>query len=371
MIFAIEATLAQGPATGLGVYVRNLLRELARQAPTAEFLLLHASRRWSGPDFGPNCRPVSYWCGKQSLAIRFRLNAVLRREGAALFHATCTTGAPPSCAVPVIATVHDLYPLIEPGQCALPFRLCFRQLWNWTLQSATAFLANSAFTAAELQRLAGIPPGRITVTPLAADAAPRPRRRPTMAGLPPEPFFLCLGAVEPRKNQLRLADAYAELLRRDPAVPDLLFAGPDRGQGEALAARLRSPQFAGKARWLGEVSGEEREGLYAGALAFLFPSRYEGFGLPVLEAMQRHLPVLAADIPPLREVAGDAALFAAPEDTAAWAAAMLHLARSPETRIRLRDAGLDRARLFSWNRTAAQTLAAYQRLCAPPPGGRQ
>ena len=365
MKIAIEATLAQGPATGLGVYVRNLVHELARQAPEHEFILLHASRRWHGPDFGPNCRPVSYWCGKQSLAIRIRLNAVLRREKADLFHVTCTTGAPPACAVPVITTVHDLYPCIEPQACGPTFRFFFRHLWGWTLRSSRHFITNSSFTAAELRRLTGVASDRITAIPLAPEPPLPPAEHQEVPGIAPG-FFLCLGAVEPRKGQLRLAAAYAEACRQQPDLPELIFAGPDRGNGTALATLLRTPPLAGKARWLGTVATPAREWLYANAVAFLFPSAYEGFGIPVLEAMQRGLPVLAADIPPLREIAGTAAMLAPPADAEAWSNAMLRLADEPEIRSRFRTAGVERAATFSWGKTAGETLDCYRLVTADP-----
>jgi glycosyltransferase involved in cell wall biosynthesis len=359
MIIAVEATLAQGPATGLGVYVRNLIRELARQAPEHTFLLLHASRRWTGPDFGPNCRPVSYWCGKQSLAIHLRLNAVLRRERAELFHATGTTGAPPACAVPVVSTVHDLYPLAEPQHCRPAFRFFFKYLWGWSLRSSQRFIAVSGFTAAEMQRLSGVPAGRITVVPIAADSTEAPDAAPLPAGLE-SGYFLCLGAVEPRKGQTALADAYAEFLRTAPPdSPRLVFAGPDRGAGATLAARLRTPQLAGRALWLGAVDNAAREALYRNARAFLFPSSYEGFGIPVLEAMRRQLPVLCSDIPVLREVAGDAALFAPPGDATGWSTAMRRLAAEPELSARLRADGPIRAAAFTWAECARRTLAVY------------
>ena len=368
MIIAIEATPAQGQGTGLGVYVRNLLRVMPRLAPAHTFLLLHANRRWQGPDFGPNCRPVSYWCGKQSLAIRFRLNRVLRQTGAELFHVTCTTGAPPTCCVPVITTVHDLYPLIAPEACRPAHRVFFRLLWGWTLRSSQRFIANSEFTATELARLAGLSRDRITAIPLAADSE-RPPPRQTLcqsrpAGLDDlqEPFMLCLGAVEPRKGQLFLAEAWAATLADTPGRPELVFAGPDRGDGAALAARLREPRFRGRARWLGEVDLATRDWLYAQAGAFVFPSFYEGFGLPVLEAMRRFLPVLCADIPVLREVAGEAALFVAPGDLPAWVAALQRLTGDPELRLRLRDRGVDREAQFTWEQCARNTLEAYGQL---------
>ncbi len=370
MIIAIEATLAQGIATGLGVYVRNLLRVMPRLAPEHTFLLLHANRRWRGPDFGPNCRPVSYWCGKQSLAIRFRLNRVLRQTGAELFHVTCTTGAPPACCVPVITTVHDLYPLMAPELCRPAHRWFFRLLWGWTMRSSQRFIANSEFTATELARLTGLPRDRITTIPLAADSERSPPRQMLRQSRPAglddlqEPFILCLGAVEPRKGQLFLAEAWSAALAATPDLPELVFAGPDRGAGAALATRLREPGLRGRARWLGTVDSATRDWLYAQASIFIFPSFYEGFGLPVLEAMHRFLPVLCADIPVLREVAGEAALFAAPGDLPAWVAAIRRLAGDPELRLRLRDLGVDREAQFTWERCAHNTLGAYERMFA-------
>ncbi len=358
MRIAIEATLAQGPQTGLGQYVRNLLAGLATVAPENRYFLLHATRAWTGPDLGPAFEPVSYACGKQSLAIRCRLNAVLRQTGAEIFHATGTTGLPPRPAVPAIATVHDLYPLIAPGNCRLAHRLFFRLLWHWTRTGASHFITDSEFVAGELRRMAGIPAERITSIPLAPDP-----ETPAPAGPASAPkHLLCLGAIEPRKGQIFLARTYANLLLQGEHLPDLRFAGPDRGDGRQLARLLRGPPLLGRATWSGPVPSSTRDQLYRDAYALVFPSFYEGFGLPVLEAMARGTPVICTDIPVLREVAADAALMPPPGDEAAWGRALHLVLTEPGCRARLVQAGLARVRAFSWESCARRTLACYQRL---------
>jgi glycosyltransferase involved in cell wall biosynthesis len=362
MRIAIETTLAQGDQTGLGRYVRHLLEGLAAAGPQHQYLLLHATRRWTGPDPGPNFTPVSYFCGKQSLAIALRLGPLLDRLGVDLFHVTCTTGAPPRSRAPVLATVHDLYPLLKFHDCRRLQCICFRLLWHWTRRRACHFITNSRFTADEINRLAGIP--RQQITPILL--APSPEHVHVLP-LPEPRCIFCLGAIEPRKGQLFLAHVYRELLARGETVPDLVFAGPDRGDGRALAHMLEQPPLRGRARWLGFIDEPTRDRLYSETFVFVFPSFYEGFGLPVLEAMARGVPVLCADIPPLREVAGEAAFRCEPGNAQAWASALLTLVRQPELRSQLVAAGRRQVQRFSWEACARQTIACYEAVAA----GRQ
>jgi glycosyltransferase involved in cell wall biosynthesis len=353
MRIAIEATWTQGNATGIGVYVRELLRAFARLGGGHTFLLLHATRQWSGPDFGPNFVPVSYWAGKKSLAMALRLNRVLRRHSADLYHATFTTDVPPRISVPCLVTVHDLFPLTHPG-CRLVPGLLFRHMIRWAVRNAGLFLANSRFTAAEVVRVLGVDPARVIAIPLAATPPPQ-------AAADEPKSLLCLGAVEHRKGQLFLLDVYEGLAESHPELPELVFAGPSRGDARA-DRRLESASMRGKVRWLRYVSEEEKERLFAQALLLLAPSTYEGFGLPPLEAMARGVPVLCSDIPALREVGGEAACYAPAEDAASWVGRILELLADRERRGAMAEAGRRRASTFSWDLTARRTFECYERL---------
>jgi alpha-1,3-rhamnosyl/mannosyltransferase len=223
---------------------------------------------------------------------------------------------------------------------------------------ATALLTISEFSKREIVERLQVDPSRITVTLLAADdlpvdeaQAPLPDTAAAMSG----PFFLTVGGQEGRKNLRTLYDAMALLHAHGVAVP-LLQCGP------GMSAQTRS--LYGAAPWLthlGYVTDEQLVALYRRATALVFPSRYEGFGLPVLEAMRAGGAVICADASSLPEVAGDAALRFAWNDAPALAAQMMRLLHEPGLRDALIAGGQAQAARFSWSKTAAETLACFER----------
>jgi alpha-1,3-rhamnosyl/mannosyltransferase len=220
----------------------------------------------------------------------------------------------------------------------LPERLVFKTFVPRSARRAAHVLAVSDRTKGDIVELYGIPPERITVTPHGADSAFSPGDGDRSE------YLLLVGSVEKRKNPLAAAAAASAIGLR------LVVAGPVRdaelaGELERRGAQLR-----------GYVAQEELVELYRGAACLLMPSRYEGFGLPVLEAMASGTPVVAAPDAALREVAGDAAVFVEPERLADGVRqALVH-------RERLVAAGLRRARAFSWAETARRTVAVYMRV---------
>jgi glycosyltransferase involved in cell wall biosynthesis len=231
-------------------------------------------------------------------------------------------------------------------------------------------LTDAEATRTEVVRRLGIPPARIRAVPLAAGPAYRPVEDPERVaevrgryGLP-EHYFLYLGGFDERKNLTTLFRAVAEARRREPGLPPLVVAGALPARETPLIPdprRLaREAGLDGGVTFPGRIAEEAKPALYSGALAFLFPSRYEGFGLPVLEAMACGAPVIAACATSLREVVGEAGLLVSPDDVAGWADAIVQLARNEELRRGLRALGLNRAAQFSWERTARETAAAYR-----------
>jgi len=215
----------------------------------------------------------------------------------------------------------------------------FRLVVPRSARRAQRVLAISQRTKDDLVELYGLPPGKIAVTPLAVDPEFRP-------GTQRGDYVLFVGAIERRKDPLIAADAAAAVGRR------LVVAGPERDR--TLAAELR----ARGADVRGFVPGEQLVRLTQEAAALVFPTRHEGFGLPVLEAMASGTPVVATPDPAVREVAGDAIAYARPGEFAARLAEVL---AEPE---RWSRAGLDRARAFSWEQTARATVHAYREVLA-------
>lgn len=355
MRIAIEASLAaEEKKTGLGVYTENLLAALAEQArPEDTFFLLHSQKQWSGRNYGKNFIPVSYACtNSQFLSILFRLNKTLKRLDVDLFHVFCNAGSPPTCSVPLLTTVHDLFFLTAKD---LPFKtkVILKLMFRWTVRNSMHFISNSETTGESLITY-GIPAQKITTIYPGADSVKFPdlsRQEQSKS-----PYFLCVGALEARKGQIMLAEAYLEALQAQPDLPDLLFIGPDRGDGETV---LHLAENCSKIKWLNYVSSQELAAYYQNATAFFFPSYQEGFGLPLIEAMSAGVPVICSDIPVFREIAGGHAVFVKPEKGSFCSA----LKNFPDFEFDT-AASHRHAASFTWERAAKQLLCLYQERCA-------
>jgi glycosyltransferase involved in cell wall biosynthesis len=214
-----------------------------------------------------------------------------------------------------------------------------------------------------------VPPERLAMIPNGVDGRFHPALPQQAAafrqakGLPTR-YWLYVGTLEPRKNLLLLLEAFAQWRRQ--AGPDgqevaLVLAGGQGWYYRAIFARVRELGLHGVVHFPGFVSDTELPDWYRAAEAFLYPSRFEGFGLPVLEAMACGLPVVCSAAPGVREVAGRAALLLPADDASAWVAGMAMVAGQPALRAALRSAGLARARQFTWTETAAQTIDVYAR----------
>lgn len=251
---------------------------------------------------------------------------------------------------PLVMTLHDLAAVDHP-ELHSPRRVAAQRAQLETVRRQ----ASVVITVSEATRTRavahGVSPERIVVTPLGHTPRP-PAGAPVIDG----PYLLAVGEVTPRKNLGVLTRAFAAA-----KVPGLrlVVAGPTSPQTADLLGPDRDDVII-----LGSVDDETLTGLYEGAVALCFPSLAEGFGLPVLEAMSAGVPVLASDIDVVREVGADAVSFAPPRDVAAWTDAIRQLAEDGELRARLSEAGRRRASLFTWEATAAATVAAYEKALA-------
>lgn len=274
-----------------------------------------------------------------------------------LFHAPSYT-APLGGPRPLVLTIHDVSYARRPDW--YPYRRdpIRRLFYRWSARAADLVITDSKFSKGEIVAAYGLPPDRIEVVPLAAGAhfSPGPR-------LPPAMFVLHVGDIHPRRHLPVVLHALARLRRRAPDLHDirLVLAGVDRGTAgelQALAARLSAGPPLLELR--GRATDDELVHLYRTAVALVYPSRYEGFGLPLLEAMACGTPVIASRAASIPEVTGDAALLRDPDDVDGWAEAIAS-AGDEAARARMRDAGIARASAFSWAHTADLTVAAYHR----------
>ena len=263
----------------------------------------------------------------------------------------------------MVASIHDVTALRYPETMTFVGRHYWRPLLVHAARVARPVLTGSNSTGADLIALAGADPARIVVTPYAADAAFTQQPAPdVLAAIRaryrlPERFVLAVGTLEPRKN-LGTLFAALQRLRRALADPPTLVVVGREGWGPAAAVeQLRS--LGDAVRFTGHIGDEALIALYHLAAVFVYPSLYEGFGFPILEAFAAGCPVVTTEVSSLPEVAGDAALLVEPLDATALAEAVARLWRDDVLAGRLRAAGRARARQFTWERCAELTAAAY------------
>ncbi|MGE5273838.1 MAG: glycosyltransferase family 4 protein [Verrucomicrobiota bacterium] len=329
-LVVIDADVLGRHRTGDETYVENLLRLLPGLGGD-DFGFAAVTRH---PELVPaGVGPVRLDAGSQELRMAWSLPRLLRRLRPDLAH--FQHALPLRCPCPAVVTVHDLSFEHDPEAMGRRDRLVFRRVVPRAARRARRVIAVSERTKRDLVDRYGTPPEKITVTPHGVDPAFGPGE---VAG---GGYLLYVGAVQARKDPLAAARAAAEV-----GLP-LVVAGPERESAlarelEGLGVDLR-----------GYVEKDELANLYRGAAALVLPSRYEGFGLPVLEAMACGTPVVASDDPALREVAGDAAVYADGDLAGAIRTALAE-------RDRLVAAGLERARAFSWEETARRTLDVYR-----------
>jgi glycosyltransferase involved in cell wall biosynthesis len=286
---------------------------------------------------------------------------LLRRSCADLFHGTLNV-VPLLSPVPTVVTVHDLAFIRFPQTFRSYNRTYLDFATRTSVKRAAAILAVSEHTRREVIGLLGVDPARVVVTPNAVREHFRP---PDPAALQrfrmhknlPERFILYVGTVEPRKNLISLLEAYARL-PTELQVP-LLIGGGKGWLYQPLFERLAQLGLGERVQTVGYLDEAELPLWYAAATLFAFPSIYEGFGMPPLEAMACGTPVLTSNGASLPEVVGDAGLMVPPLDIDAMAAALIRLLRDAALRTELRTRGLQRVRQFSWRASAERTHAVY------------
>ncbi len=268
---------------------------------------------------------------------------------------------PPSRA-PLVGTVHDLCILKYPGMFPNRWRIFHHRGLNLILRHARVILVDSQNTYNDLRSYDGGNDSRIKVVPLGVHAPASPGEEAVEGvlrkySLDPG-YILFVGTIEPRKNLSRLVQAYSSLSPQEKKmVGELVLVGASGWMGRRELSRILSQQGV---RWLGFLPQVELEAIYAAAGFFVYPSLYEGFGLPVLEAMARGLAVVTSDTSSLREVGEGVALLVDPEDPMDLARAMRRLIGDGNLRGELVEKGREKAAEFSWDRTVELTMQAYK-----------
>jgi glycosyltransferase involved in cell wall biosynthesis len=287
-----------------------------------------------------------------------------RRAGLDLFHAPAYT-APVGGPRPLVITIHDVSYARHPEWYPYKLDPIRRAFHRFSARSADRVITDSQFSKDEIAAAYGLSRDVIDVIPLAAAASFKPGPRlPLPAGFPNH-FVLHVGDMHVRRNLPMVARAVAVVRSRHSGHQDLalVLAGKDRGVGDELRRiAARSGGGSPLVVFAGDTPESTLLALYRAAAAVVYPSRYEGFGLPLLEAMACGTPVIAARTSCIPEVVGDAAVLVDPDDEGAWVSAMCRLLEDPHHAAALRDAGVERSARFSWQRTAAETATVYRAL---------
>ncbi len=370
MRIAVDASRAARPnPTGTERYARDLLEALVPAARGHELTLYYdrePPRRLPGATTRVVPLPRIWTHARLSLEM-------VRSRPDVLF---IPAHVVPLVHPPTVVTIHDL------GY--LRYRLAYTPAaWiylflstRWSARVARRVVVDSWATREDLLRHCRVDPARVDVVHLGVESRFRPQPADAVAslGLEPDGYLLFVGTLQPRKNLPRLLRAYARLVkealgngrtgadtRADAGVPPLAIAGASGYRADELGRLIASLGIRDHVRVLGYVDNELSPALFAGARAFLFPSLFEGFGLPLLEAMASGTPVLGGNNSSMPEIVGDAGLLVDAHDEGAIAEAILRLATDTPLRRRLRAKGLARAARFTWERAARQTIEALER----------
>ena len=362
MRIAVDARALLGQSTGIGTYTRGIARALAARDGTS--VGLFTPRRVDDPPAVNGS--VSFHADRHRFGtvwVQTTLPARAAAWRADVLLAALTIG-PARGDLPLVSVVHDLTVLTHPELHAARTLIGFLPLWERTVERAAGFLCVSEATARELSARYPETRTRVAVARNGVDEEFRPlhdpaeedrTRRRFSGGLP---YILYLGTLEPRKNVETLVAACERLWARRRARPDLVLAGGTGWKASSLHRRIARSPFRDKIHLAGYAARRQTIDLYRAAEAFVYPSLAEGFGLPVAEAMACGTPVVASGIDALREVAGDAALYAAPRDAAGFSRAIERLLEDEDLRDSFREAGLRRAALFTWKEAAERTAVA-------------
>jgi len=366
---AIDAHSVGTELGGNESYATNLIEALA-EIDSVNHYTLYVTRREALERFNnrwPNFVVRATLPHTPLIRIPLTLSAELRKNPVDILHVQFT--APPFAPCPVVATIHDLafehFPQTFKRRSSMQLRLTVRH----TARNASHIITLSEYSRRDIIETYGIAPERISVTPASAPASFAPvtdekelARVRDLYGIDGD-YVLSVGAIQPRKNLSRLIAAYSSLRRTQAGgkLPQLVLVGKCAWLYDETLRTIKDLEVSNSVVLTGYVPEDHLPALYSGALFFVYPSYFEGFGLPPIEAMKCGAPVIVGNKTSLPEIVGDAGVLVDPFDVNDIACAMERLMRDSSFRSHLRAKGLERAKLFDWKETARRTLAVYRK----------
>jgi glycosyltransferase involved in cell wall biosynthesis len=354
---------------GIGTYIRNLLRQLARIDRQTDYVLLSpAADRNVAAQLGPNFRTVLEPSPNYSLREQVHVPWVLRRERPDVFHAPHYV-LPAAVPCRSVVTIHDCIHLMFPQYLPNKMAYAYARASMWTaVKRSDRILTVSEASKRDILHFFNVAPEKIVVVYNAIDdhfwltppdeEVARVRERYQLD----HQFILYVGNIKPHKNLVRLIEAFAELRRTGFEELKLLIIGDEISKLPSLRRAVHGHKLHKHVRFLGYVSDDTLRVLYRLASLFVFPSLYEGFGLPPLEAMASGTPVVTSNQSSMPEVTGDAAVLVDPYDTGSIVEGMRRVLSDADLAAELRRRGPERAREFSWARSVEQTRTVYEQV---------
>lgn len=362
MRIAIDARLPYYVQGGIASYVRALMTRLPLQDSANDYLMLHARRAELLP-VAPGARSMRCWTPAHHRLERMALAAELWPHRPQLLHSPDFI-CPLSAGWRSVITIHDLTFLIYPQFLTAESRRYYNNQITASVRGAHAILADSEATRQDILQRLPVPGAVVHTVHLAQDPHFAPQPPQVVAAMRsrhalPDEYLLFVGTFEPRKNLPALLRAYALVRQQLPDAPVLVLAGNSGWLQPELETQAAALHLQNRLLLRPDFPAADLPALYTGASVLALPSHYEGFGLPVLEAMACGTPVVISDRGSLPEIAGGAAISCAPDDDASIADAMQRALSDSALRAEKRAAGLKRAADFSWERCCRETLRVY------------
>jgi glycosyltransferase involved in cell wall biosynthesis len=361
---------------GVGTYIRNIVRTLARLDPNTSYFLIGPAAKLE--EIGPltsNFQPVPLLTAERSVKGYIEFRSALDKLNCDLVHIPNLYSLPRALPCRYVMTVHDMLEHMVRANPQTGFReACHQQMTRWVLRGAARIFAVSKFTRTEIEKLFDIPSERIEVVYNAIDerflhghASVADRELIAQRYQVTYPFLLYAGRISPHKNVVRMIEAFSALkteLEKDHLFPDLklIIIGDDLSGNPDLRRTVVRSGVQNDVRFLGFIPIEVLRIFYDAAKIFVFPSLYEGFGLPPLEAMAHGTPVVTSNVSSLPEVVGNAAVLVNPENVFEIMRALHRVLTDQPLRERMKERGYQQATKFSWENSVRRVLDVYRQV---------